>query len=71
MKDKRITARDFKGRAYVPGYAPRCLDPQTCELLIRLTERLAEIEDEKEKEEERKSNECSCECERDDGGDPH
>lgn len=71
MKDKRFTARDFKGQAYVPGYAPRCADAQTCELLIRLTERLAEIEDEKEKEEERKSNEYSCECQRGDGGDPH
>lgn len=64
----RLTARDAYGRAYVPGYAPRCLDPQTCELLIRLTDRLAEIEDEEEK---RKSNECSCNCQRCNGGDPH
>ena len=67
MKDKRITARDFKGQAYVPGYAPMCSDAQTYELLIRLTDRLAEVEDEEEK---RKSNEYSRDYQRHNGGDP-
>jgi len=63
----RLTARDNFGRAYVPGYAPRCSDAQTYELLIRLTDRLAEVEDEEEK---RKSNEYSCDYQRHNGGDP-
>lgn len=52
MTKTRITARDAYGRAYVPGYAPQCGDEQTCQLIILLTDKLAEIEDQMEKNNE-------------------
>ena len=42
---ERITKRNYYGKAYVPGYAPKCDDPKTCELIVLLVERLAELED--------------------------
>ena len=42
---ERITKRNYLGKPYVPGYAPKCDDPKTCELIVLLTERLAELED--------------------------
>ncbi len=42
---KRLTQRNFNGMPYVPGYAPRCDDPKTCELIVLLTNRLAALED--------------------------
>lgn len=42
---KRLTKRNFLGMAYVPGYAPRTRDVPTCELIVKLTNRLAELED--------------------------
>ena len=41
----RLTRRNYYGKAFVPGYAPRCADAATCELLVKITERLAELED--------------------------
>lgn len=41
----RITQRNYYGKAFVPGYAPKCDDKQTCELIVKLTERLAALED--------------------------
>ena len=41
----RLTQRNFNGMAYVPGYAPRCDDPKTCELIVLLTNCLAALED--------------------------
>ena len=42
---RRITKRNHYGKAFVPGYAPRCDDPKTCELIVKLTNRLAAFED--------------------------
>lgn len=41
----RLTKRNFLGNYYVPGYAPFCDDPKTCELIVILTNRLADMED--------------------------
>lgn len=41
----RLTQRNYYGKAFVPGYAPKCEDKQTCELLVKVTERLAFLED--------------------------
>ena len=41
----RLTQRNFNGITYVPGYAPRCDDPKTCELIVKLTNQLAAFED--------------------------
>lgn len=41
----RLTKRNFNGMIYVPGYAPRCDDPKTCELIVVLVNRLAALED--------------------------
>ena len=41
----RLTQRNYFGKAFVPGYAPRCSDKETCELLCKVTERLAVFED--------------------------
>ena len=41
----RMTQRNYYGKAFVPGYAPRCEDKQTRELLVKVTERLAAFED--------------------------
>ena len=41
----RLTQRNYFGKAFVPGYAPRCSDESTCELLCKVTERLAIFED--------------------------
>lgn len=42
---KRLTQRNYYGKAFVPGYAPRCSDKATCELLCKVTEKLAIFED--------------------------
>lgn len=42
---ERLTKRNYYGTPYVPGYAPVCDDPRTCELIVLLTERLAQLED--------------------------
>lgn len=41
----RLTKRNYYGNAYVPGYAPKCEDDKTRELLCKVTERLAVFED--------------------------
>lgn len=41
----RLTQRHPNSFAYVPGYAPKCADAETCELLVKVTERLAVFED--------------------------
>ena len=41
----RITKRNYRGAAFVPGYTPKCADAETCELLVKVTERLAFFED--------------------------
>ena len=41
----RLTHRNYNGMVYVPGYAPRCDDPKTCELIVLLANRLSELED--------------------------
>ena len=45
----RLTQRNYYGKPFVPGYAPRCADATTCELLCKVTERLALLEDALEK----------------------
>lgn len=45
MSSERMTKRNYYGKAYVPGYAPRCEDNATKELLCKVTERLAALED--------------------------
>lgn len=45
----RLTARNLVGMAYVPGYVPKSDDSATCELIARVTNRLAAIEDVLEK----------------------
>lgn len=42
---KRLTQRNYYGTPYVPGYAPKCRDPDTCKLIMKLTERVAAFED--------------------------
>ena len=42
---ERMTKRNYHGKAYVPGYAPRCIDKETCELLWKVVSRLAVFED--------------------------
>lgn len=42
---QRLTRRNYYGQPFVPGYAPKCDDPQTCELIVELTNRLADLED--------------------------
>lgn len=42
---ERLTKRNYYGTPYVPGYAPVCSDPSTCELIMLLVTRLAELED--------------------------
>ena len=42
---KRMTQRNYYGMPFVPGYAPQCRDPATCELIVKLTERVAFFED--------------------------
>ena len=42
---KRMTQRNYYGMPFVPGYAPQCRDPSTCELIVKLTERVAKFED--------------------------
>lgn len=41
----RMTQRNYYGKAFVPGYAPKCSDKATCEFLMKVTERLATLED--------------------------
>ena len=41
----RITQRNYYGKAFVPGYAPKCSDKETCELLCKVTDMLAVFED--------------------------
>lgn len=41
----RMTRRNYYGIPYVPGYAPICHDTSTCELITRMCERLALLED--------------------------
>ena len=41
----RLTTRNYFGQPYVPGYAPRCNDVPTCELIVKMTRRLALLED--------------------------
>lgn len=41
----RLTQRNRNGIVYVPGYAPRCDDPKTCELIVVLVNHLAAYED--------------------------
>ena len=41
----RLTQRNYFGQPYVPGYAPRCNDVPTCELIVKMTRRLALLED--------------------------
>ena len=42
---QRLTQRNYFGKAFVPGYAPKITDKATCELLCKATERLAAFED--------------------------
>lgn len=42
---KRLTQRNSNGMVFVPGYAPHCNDPKTCELIVKLAECLAALED--------------------------
>ena len=42
---QRLTRRNYFGKAFVPGYAPKISDAATCELLCKVTERLAALED--------------------------
>ena len=49
----RLTARNLVGMAYVPGYVPKSDDSATCELIARVTNRLAAIEDTLEKFQDR------------------
>lgn len=42
---KRLTQRNSNGMAFVPGYAPKCDDPKTCELIVKLTSWVAAFED--------------------------
>lgn len=44
-KRGRVTARDYFGHAYIPGFAPHCGDEETAKLIVFLTDRLAELED--------------------------
>ena len=41
----RLTKRNYYGVPYVPGYAPKCRDSPTCELIMKLAKRLALFED--------------------------
>lgn len=41
----RLTHRNYTGMVFVPGYAPKCADPPTCELMVKITNRLALYED--------------------------
>ena len=42
---KRLTQRNYGGMVFVPGYAPKCDDPPTCEMIVKVVNRLAELED--------------------------
>lgn len=42
---KRLTQRNYGGMVFIPGYAPKCDDPSTCEMIVKVVNRLAEIED--------------------------
>ena len=41
----RLTQRNYNGMVFVPGYAPRCDDPKTCELIVKMANWLAALED--------------------------
>jgi len=41
----RLTARASNGMVYIPGYAPKCDDPATCEMIVKAVNRLAALED--------------------------
>lgn len=42
---KRLTQRNYGGMVFVPGYAPKCDDPPTCEMIVRVVNQLAALED--------------------------
>lgn len=42
---KRLTQRNYGGMVFIPGYAPKCDDPHTCEMIVKVVNRLAELED--------------------------
>ena len=42
---KRLTQRNYGGMDFVPGYAPKCDDPPTCEMIVKVVNRLAVLED--------------------------
>lgn len=41
----RTTARNHNGMVYIPGYAPKCNDPATCEMIVKAVKMLAALED--------------------------
>jgi len=41
----RLTARNCNGMVYIPGYAPKCDDPATCEMIVKAVTWLAALED--------------------------
>ena len=42
---KRLTQKNYGGMVFVPGYAPKCDDPPTCEMIVKVVNRLAILED--------------------------
>ena len=42
---KRLTQKNYGGMVFVPGYAPKCDDPPTCEMIVKVVNRLAALED--------------------------
>lgn len=45
MREMRLTQRNYSGMVFIPGYAPRCEDPETCKMIVMITNRLAILED--------------------------